>query len=242
MSQCPLTTNFVPGRGNRSADVMIVAEAPGQEEDRRRVPLVGMSGKRLDAILLEAGIPLDSLYYTNIEKHRPTTAAGQNRAPKVAEILPCEKYLMHELLTINPSVVIALGGTAAKWFDPNIHLMEEHGFPREVTVSRPYKQLIAGRKLKVSEAGKERPRKKGRVVRGGKWVEPSYEVSWTGVMVPMFHPAFTLRNPNLWPVLAEDFLKLQHRLTHPPGEHETFYKLATNEEVIQWLKRVGAAN
>ena len=74
---CQTRTNAVPGKGNLNAEIILVGEAPGRSEDKRGEPFVGSAGKRLNEILLDAGINRDDVYITNIVKCRPPN----NRVP-----------------------------------------------------------------------------------------------------------------------------------------------------------------
>ena len=68
---CETRTKAVPGKGNFDADVIFVGEAPGRSEDINGEPFVGAAGKKLDAILEDAGINRNDVYITNIVKCRP---------------------------------------------------------------------------------------------------------------------------------------------------------------------------
>lgn len=95
----------VPGKGNPQAKIVIIGEAPGADEDRVGTPFVGDSGKLLDNILSEVGIPRDDIYITNICKCRPPS----NRTPFLLEMESCSKWLSSELTIIRPDVIVTLG-------------------------------------------------------------------------------------------------------------------------------------
>lgn len=111
---CPLyksATLAVPGEGPKDAKIMIVGEAPGEEEDRQGLPFVGRSGKVLDRMLEIAGIDMRKVFITNTVKHRPSN----NRVPKASEIKTCkELWLDKQIEILKPALIIVLGGVALK--------------------------------------------------------------------------------------------------------------------------------
>jgi len=113
-SRCALhttRTNIVFGEGNPAADVVVVGEAPGQEEDRTGRPFVGRAGKLLDLLLLSCGFPRHDVYICNVLKCRPPN----NRDPQPDEVTPCTTNFLHgQIDTISPRVVLAVGKFAAQ--------------------------------------------------------------------------------------------------------------------------------
>lgn len=105
-------TRVVPGVRPAGADVLLVGEAPGAQEDLAGEPFVGRSGQLLDALLTEAGLPRDRLAVTNVCKCRPPA----NRKPKRREVALCRPWLARQIELMDPALVVALGGTAAEWF------------------------------------------------------------------------------------------------------------------------------
>jgi DNA polymerase len=89
---------------------MLVGEAPGQEEDATGIPFSGRSGKLLDLLLEQAGIPRSQLYITNTVKCRPP----ENRNPKADEIAACSEWLELQIVSIRPAVIAPLGNFATK--------------------------------------------------------------------------------------------------------------------------------
>ena len=109
---CELSQNCtqkVPGVGNRNADLMIVGEGPGHDEDIRGEPFVGRSGQLLDRMLAAIGIEREQVYITNIVKCRPPN----NRDPKAEEALQCRMYLEAQIRQIAPKVILAVGRVSA---------------------------------------------------------------------------------------------------------------------------------
>lgn len=103
-------TNVVFGSGSVSADVMVVGEGPGQQEDEQGVPFVGRSGQLLATLLAEVGLERDDVYIANVVKCRPP----RNRDPRPDEIDACKPYLRRQIELIDPSVVITLGNFSTK--------------------------------------------------------------------------------------------------------------------------------
>jgi DNA polymerase len=101
--------NFVFGEGNPHADLVVIGEAPGAEEDASGRPFVGRSGQLLDKILLAAGFARQEVYICNILKCRPPG----NRNPLQDEIENCMPLLLKQLQIIKPKVILILGKVAA---------------------------------------------------------------------------------------------------------------------------------
>lgn len=113
-TRCPLAagrTHVVFGEGDPDADLMIVGEGPGRDEDLQGRPFVGRSGQLLDKLLLEeAGLGRHEVYIANVVKCRPPN----NRDPLPGEIASCRPYLDQQVAIIDPAVVITLGNFASK--------------------------------------------------------------------------------------------------------------------------------
>ena len=103
--------NVVIGRGNLQASIMIIGEAPGQNEDETGLPFVGRAGQLLEKIL--ASVKLDSkkdVYIANINKCRPPG----NRNPTTEEIKACKPYLLEQIRLVDPKIILLTGATALK--------------------------------------------------------------------------------------------------------------------------------
>lgn len=96
--------------GNPGADLMLIGEAPGAEEDRQGRPFVGPSGKLLDRMLSAIGRDRTSVYITNVIYWRPPG----NRAPTQAEIAVCLPFLERQIALVGPRLVVFVGGIAAR--------------------------------------------------------------------------------------------------------------------------------
>ncbi|MCH7722060.1 MAG: uracil-DNA glycosylase [Bacteroidetes bacterium] len=101
---------FVFGSGNPNADVMVVGEGPGAEEDKQGLPFVGRAGKLLTDILKAIKFERDDVYIANIVKCRPP----DNRTPLPDEMDTCLPYLKKQIEIIKPKVILCLGLTAAR--------------------------------------------------------------------------------------------------------------------------------
>jgi uracil-DNA glycosylase family 4 len=99
----------VPGSGPGLADIMLVGEAPGKEEDLTGKPFVGRAGRLLDDALAQAGLERSNVFITSVIKCRPP----QNRKPKKAEIDKCRPYLQAQMELLHPKIVCLMGNTAA---------------------------------------------------------------------------------------------------------------------------------
>jgi uracil-DNA glycosylase len=104
-------TNVVFGEGSVTADVVVVGEAPGQEEDRTGRPFVGRAGRLLDLLLMTGGFPRGDVYICNVLKCRPPG----NRNPLPDEVASCTgSYLHGQIEAVAPRVVLAVGKFAAQ--------------------------------------------------------------------------------------------------------------------------------
>lgn len=110
--KCPLgetRTKFVFGTGNPKADVMLVGEAPGAEEDKQGEPFVGRAGKLLTDILRAINFTREEVYIANILKCRPPN----NRDPLASEVEKCRPHLLKQIDLIKPKMILCLGRVAA---------------------------------------------------------------------------------------------------------------------------------
>jgi DNA polymerase len=105
-------TRVVPGERPPGAEVLLVGEAPGAQEDETGVPFVGRSGQLLDQLLAEAGLHRAQVAVANVLKCRPPA----NRTPRRGEVERCRPWLVRQVDLVDPKVVVALGSTAAAWF------------------------------------------------------------------------------------------------------------------------------
>jgi len=117
---CPLwkdATQTVFGEGPAHAQAMLVGEQPGDKEDLAGKPFVGPAGQMLDRALEEAGIDRRQVYVTNAVKHFKFIPRGKIRLhqkPTTGEIKACRPWYERELAAIKPTLVVAMGATAAQ--------------------------------------------------------------------------------------------------------------------------------
>jgi len=112
-------TQTVFGAGPTRADLMLVGEQPGDQEDKAGAPFVGPAGRLLDKALAAAGVNRDRVYVTNAVKHFKFTfpERGKRRihkTPSRTEVVSCRPWLLAELRSVQPDVVMLLGATAAQ--------------------------------------------------------------------------------------------------------------------------------
>ena len=130
--------NFVFGTGDPHADLMLIGEAPGEEEDQKGEPFVGRAGKLLDKILRAINKNRnEGVYITNVLKCRPPN----NRDPLPSEVSKCEPYLLKQITMIQPKIIVALGRISGKTLLQKDILLKDmrgmihdyHGIPLKVT-------------------------------------------------------------------------------------------------------------
>jgi DNA polymerase len=137
-------TQTVFGEGPRTAEVMLVGEQPGDQEDRQGHPFVGPSGKLLDEALLAAGIDRRRVYVTNAVKHFKfvrieLTKRRLHKKPNAAEVRACHPWLEAEIRLVHPRVIVALGATAAQALLGNkFRVTEQRGRP----LSSPWAEAV----------------------------------------------------------------------------------------------------
>lgn len=148
------------GEGNPLSPLMLVGEAPGQNEDEQGRPFVGKAGQLLDKILLAAGLPRESVYITNIVKCRPPG----NRTPTLAEMQTCLPWLRQQFTLIRPRFIVLLGAAATQGI-----------LGQDFTIGKCHGQWFIRKDVQI---------------------------------MPTYHPAAVLRNPNLKKLVWEDFKKV----------------------------------
>ena len=104
----------MPGVGPSPANIMIVGEAPGFNEDRQGEPFVGAAGKLLDTLLARIGLSRADVYITNVLKCRPP----MNRDPMPNEVEACSPFLAQQVELVKPKVVLILGRHALERLMP----------------------------------------------------------------------------------------------------------------------------
>lgn len=112
-TQCVLheqRNRVVFARGSAEAEIAFVGEGPGAEEDQQGLPFVGRAGQLLDKMIAAMGYGREDVYVCNIVKCRPP----ENRTPRPEEAIACSRYLVPQLQTVAPRLIVALGRCAAE--------------------------------------------------------------------------------------------------------------------------------
>ncbi len=107
---CSGRRNIVFGCGNKKANIMLIGEGPGADEDMQGIPFVGKAGILMNKAFEGLGFNRDNLYIANIVKCRPP----QNRVPEDDEAEACLNYLRNQVLLVKPKIIVLLGSTALK--------------------------------------------------------------------------------------------------------------------------------
>lgn len=144
---CDLASNCtqkVPGVGDQQADLMIIGEGPGHDEDIKGEPFVGRSGQLLDKMLQAIGLSRSQVFITNIVKCRPPN----NRDPHRDEVQACNTFLRAQIKQIAPKVILSVGRVSAHSLlnstDPvgklirEIHQLPDSDIPVKVTYHPAY--------------------------------------------------------------------------------------------------------
>ena len=104
-------TQTVFGVGRRDAELFVIGEAPGADEDRQGEPFVGRAGQLLNAMLKAIGLPRNQVFIANVLKCRPPG----NRDPQPDESTACTPYLEQQIELVQPRALLAVGRIAAQW-------------------------------------------------------------------------------------------------------------------------------
>lgn len=179
---CPLhgAPGIVWGKGPTNAKMMMVGEAPGEDEAAALEPFVGGSGRVLNALLAHAEVKRSECFVTNVVKCRPTAkgAGGRivNRQPTETEIRCCAKFLLSELESVNPNVVVALGNVP-------LHTLTDAKKGIQIMRSVP----IQGPKRRSTQDSNNGL--------------THYKI------VPTLHPAAVMRSQDWWPAVVFDLAR-----------------------------------
>lgn len=143
---------IVFGEGNPSACLMLIGEAPGEQEVVKQRPFVGKAGENLNRFLNILEIDRENIYITNVVKFRPTKEKLEgnnskrlsNRPPNAEEIELCRSWLYKEIETVKPKVIVTLGNVALKTIigDERAVIGQMHGKPAEINVKNIYKTML----------------------------------------------------------------------------------------------------
>ena len=116
-------TQKVQGRGTLPCDILMLGEAPGENEDKQGVPFIGDSGQFLEGCIRDAGLDSLRVYITNVARCRPPG----NRKPTPAEVEACSLWTQLEIEAASPKVIVCLGATAVSYFLPKRKLKGKVG-------------------------------------------------------------------------------------------------------------------
>ena len=196
----------VNGAGPLPARVLVVAQAPGREEEVKGEPLVGWSGKRLDYLAGLAGLETGTYRKENIVRCRPPRGKGGDLPPKPDEIGNCAPFLHAAISACQPEFIITLGASALRWFLPNAKLETCHGKPITFSGDSYYGGGLGSDLVFYSP----------------------FQV------VPMYHPAFAhpSRNPSMAPVMCEDWVRLGELLRGTQQQELGQYKAVSKIETF----------
>lgn len=186
---------FVLGNGNSKSDIMIIGEAPGENEAIKGVPFIGRAGKELDKQFNLLGWDREEVYITSVVRSRPyrwveaNNESGQrkaNRKPNQKEIIAHAPLLDYQIRKVNPSVIVALGGVAFKRLTGS-----------EQRISDVVGEVIETRILYWD-------------LQEEKWLESDevYEV------IPLYHPAAVFYNPKIRVEIEGSLEKVRDYLGH----------------------------
>lgn len=118
----------VPGVGPANAEIMLIGEGPGFNENEQGLPFVGQAGKFLGELLAQAGLQREDVWIGNVVKCRPPN----NRDPLPDELAACDKFLERQIAAINPKIIITLGRFSMGKFMPGARISAVHGQMRKV--------------------------------------------------------------------------------------------------------------
>ena len=132
------------GQGNYHASLMIIGDAPADDEDRQGLPFAGKAGELLTNMLLSINIQQHDVYLTNIIKCRPPN----NRSPYKKELKQCDSFIHQQIKHIQPALILITGRVAAQYLLKSthslgqlrnkIHLLEQHNIPIIATYHPAY--------------------------------------------------------------------------------------------------------
>ncbi len=133
-------TNLVFADGNPDADIMLVGEAPGRDEDLQGKPFVGRSGQLLDKMLGAIGLDRTKVYIANTVPWRPPG----NRTPSPSEVSVCLPFLYRQIELVAPKVLVALGGASASTlFETDTGITRLRGQWRDLSVGSHSMRAVA---------------------------------------------------------------------------------------------------
>jgi uracil-DNA glycosylase len=222
-TRCPLghtRIKFVFGVGPADAEAMFIGEGPGYEEDRRGEPFVGKAGQLLDKML--AAIQMSrqtNAFIANIVKCHPMAnpqtpeARGNDRAPNPEEVETCSPILLRQIAVLQPRIIVTLGSPSTKMIlrtKEGITGLRGKFFPFPADAFYPESQPSAMDMFELNPGA-------GDADSLPPVVDPATREALRRIQVlPTYHPAALLRNPNLKPESWADLKLLRDALTQRP--------------------------
>ena len=199
----PTRIKIVFGVGNADSEVLFIGEGPGYEEDRRGEPFVGKSGQLLDKMLAAIGLSRQTnAYIANIVKCHPMSnpqtpqARGNDRPPSPEEVATCSPILLQQIAILRPRAIMTLGSPSTKMV---LHTKDAitglRGKRVPFDADYFYPEIAAMEELKID-------------------AQTRAALRLTQV-IPTYHPAALLRNPNLKPESWSDLKQLRDVLAKP---------------------------
>ena len=123
-SLCETRHRLVFGVGNEQAEVMLIGEGPGEQEDLQGEPFVGPAGKLLDSMLEMIDLDRSRIYIANMVKCRPP----HNRDPQASEMAACRAWLDRQIALVDPKLIVCLGRISAMaLIREDFRITREHG-------------------------------------------------------------------------------------------------------------------
>lgn len=113
----------VPGEGPANAEIMLIGEGPGFNENEQGRPFVGAAGNFLNELLAQAGLKREDVWIGNVVKCRPPS----NRDPLPDELAACNEYLDRQIAALNPKIIITLGRFSMGKYMPGVKITQVHG-------------------------------------------------------------------------------------------------------------------
>lgn len=208
---------LVFGDGNPDAEIVLIGEAPGKNEDEQGVPFVGAAGKFLDEMLEVIQLERKDIYITNIVKYRPPN----NRDPSLDEKEAFLPFLHKQIEVIQPKLIVTLGRHSMDVLLPGLKISQVHGQPKRIRiklagrVGRPGVSTVQGADEKRTEPYHNTVKGVSQAATQQRATSDSSAVSSAGgqdiatwVILPLYHPAAALYNGGMRQTLLDDFAKI----------------------------------
>ena len=170
--KCPLLcqsrTQVIFGSGDINANILLIGEAPGANEDKNGIPFCGMSGKILDELLIGVGLSRENIFITNTILCRPP----KNRNPKNEEVENCRERLDKLIEIIKPRVIVTIGNFATERIINKTGIKSIHGKVfdyygiKVVPVVHPASYLYSGRNPEIFKEMREDFEKINSLIKG----------------------------------------------------------------------------